>query len=184
MDLLVQLLFSYLCIRYHHSIPIYSLKKNVDVIINIMIMGKIIKVPLRINMMNLHSPTSSLSSIIPFSFNSCNLRTIIIILFDLIQGNGAPHLLSKDFASCFANMTNETQTTRKISRTIKIIIFLRLYILQLPNPWMGYPCSASKKNLRTHWISIVWNKINKFYLKFFIHCGINSIKFLFILWLI
>ncbi len=123
MDLLVQLLFSYLCIRYYHSIPIYSLKKNVVVIINIMIMGKIIKVPLRINMMNLHSPTSSLSSIIPFSFNSCNLRTIIIILFDLIQGNGAPHLLSKDFASCFANMTNETQTTRKISRTIKIIIF-------------------------------------------------------------
>ena len=96
-------------------------------------MGKIIKVPLRINMMNLHSPTSSFSSIIPFSFNSCNLRAITIILFDLIQGNDVPHLLSKDFASCFANMTNEHQTTRKISRTIKTTIFLRFYILQLQN---------------------------------------------------
>ena len=53
--------------------------KNVAVMVNIMIMGKAIKVPLRVNTMNLHSLTSSFSSIIPFSFNSCNLRTIIIV---------------------------------------------------------------------------------------------------------
>ena len=84
--------------------------------------GKMIKVFLRTNTMNLYFPTSSLSSIIPFSFSSCNLRTIKRILFDLVQGKGVPYLQSKDFASCFAKMTNEIHTTRKKSRTTKKII--------------------------------------------------------------
>ena len=91
-----------------------------------MMIGKIIKVLLRINAINWHSLTSSFSSINPFSFNSCNLRNIKIILFDLIQGNGVPYLLSKDFASCFAKMTNENQITKKTSKTTKKIIFFKL----------------------------------------------------------
>ncbi len=106
--------------------------KNVAIIVNIMIMGKKIKVPLRINTMNLVSPTSSFPSINPFSFNSCNLRTIKIILFDLIQGNGVPYLLSKDFASCFAKMTNEINTTNEPSRTIKITMTVFIFFTTKP----------------------------------------------------
>ena len=54
------------------------------------------------------------------------LRNIKIILFDLIQGNGVPYLLSKDIASCFAKMTNENQITKKTSKTTKKIIFFKL----------------------------------------------------------
>ena len=88
--------------RLHLSFRVFVFRLHVimsDITnVTIITVGKNINVHFSVKMINLHSPISSFSTI-PCLSSSRSLRIIIIILFDLIQGNGLPYLNNNDLAS-------------------------------------------------------------------------------------